>query len=101
VKFLCPFDNFDVELPETNSESLYMPIFEYACDDCGTSFEKLVRRSGETEGVACPSCGKDHLTRQYSTFSARASAAKSEAPAACGTGMCGSGFCGTGACGMN
>ena len=22
-----------------------MPIFEYICDDCGTKFEKLVRRS--------------------------------------------------------
>lgn len=79
-----------------------MPIFEYACDDCGTKFEKLIRRAAETESVNCPACGQDHLTTQYSTFSARAAASKASSPAsACGEGNCGSGFCGTGMCGMN
>ncbi len=79
-----------------------MPIFEYTCDDCGTRFEKLLRRSAELNGLACPDCGQNHLTQQYSTFAARANAAKTESAApSCGTGMCQSGFCGTGACGMN
>ncbi|MBV8552446.1 MAG: zinc ribbon domain-containing protein [Acidobacteriaceae bacterium] len=80
-----------------------MPIFEYACDDCGTKFEKLVRRSAEAETLRCPTCGQDHLTTQYSTFAAHSGSASShsEAPAACGEGMCGSGFCGSGMCGMN
>jgi putative FmdB family regulatory protein len=80
-----------------------MPIFEYACDDCGTKFEKLVRRSAEADAVQCPSCGRDHLTTQYSTFAARSGSSKMSAdPApACGSGMCGSGFCGSGMCGMN
>lgn len=80
-----------------------MPIFEYACDDCGTKFEKLVRRSAEAEAVHCPACGHDHLTTQYSTFAARSASGKSGGDAApeCGNGMCGSGFCGSGMCGMN
>lgn len=80
-----------------------MPIFEYACDDCGTKFEKLVRRSAEADAVHCPSCGQDHLTTQYSTFAARSGGSKSSAEAApaCGSGMCGTDFCGGGMCGMN
>jgi putative FmdB family regulatory protein len=80
-----------------------MPIFEYACDDCGTKFEKLVRRTAETDELRCPSCGQKHLTTQYSTFSARGGAAKKDAEPAggCGSGMCGADFCGGGMCGMN
>ena len=72
-----------------------MPIFEYACDDCGTRFEKLVRR-GESSTVQCPSCGHDHLTTQYSTFAAKTGSTKkdSQLPQGCGGGMCQSGMCG-------
>ena len=69
-----------------------MPIFEYQCDDCGTKFEKLLRRA-DANGVACPSCGETHLTQQYSTFAAHANggtSAKSggfEMPS-CPGGMC-------------
>jgi putative FmdB family regulatory protein len=73
-----------------------MPIFEYACKDCGTSFEKLIRHN---TAVECPSCGHaDHLEQQYSTFAARADNASSQ-PAqqqpSCPGGMCQSpGMCG-------
>ena len=75
-----------------------MPIFEYTCEDCGTAFEKLVRRSAEN-GVACPSCGHDHVKQELSTFAARASSGDS-GPAAmpsCPGGMCQS----PGVCGRN
>lgn len=79
-----------------------MPIFEYSCDDCGTKFEKLVRRSAEADAVRCPGCGQDHLTTQYSTFAAHAGASKSDsAPMDCGAGACGGGMCQGGMCGMN
>lgn len=74
-----------------------MPIFEYACDDCGTKFEKLVRRSADANAVRCPSCGQDHLTTQYSTFAARATepgAAAQPSGGGCGGGMCQGGMCG-------
>ena len=64
-----------------------MPIYEYICDDCGTKFEKLVRRSGDA--TLCPSCGGEHVTTQYSTFAARANgAAKESAMPSCPGGMC-------------
>ncbi|MGA8030466.1 MAG: zinc ribbon domain-containing protein [Bryobacteraceae bacterium] len=80
-----------------------MPIFEYSCDDCGTKFEKLVRRSMDADGVRCPSCGEDHLTTQYSTFAARSGAAKESSRAfeGCGSGACGADMCQGGICGMN
>jgi len=79
-----------------------MPIFEYACDDCGTRFEQLVRRSAETDGVKCPQCGQNHLTTQYSTFAARSGASSGAQSAPCETGGgCGAGMCGGGMCGMN
>jgi putative FmdB family regulatory protein len=80
-----------------------MPIFEYACDDCGTRFEKLVRRSAETEAVQCPSCGDRHVTTQYSTFAAHAGKVQSspESASGCGSGMCGTNFCQGGMCGMD
>lgn len=49
-----------------------MPIYEYQCEDCGTEFEKLVRRSGGHDEVACPSCGDQHLSLRLSTFAAHA-----------------------------
>lgn len=73
-----------------------MPIFEYVCEDCGTSFEKLVRSSSAGE-ISCPSCGhEDHLTQQYSTFAPRANGvAKEAAMPSCPGGMCQTpGLCG-------
>ena len=65
-----------------------MPIFEYLCDDCGTKFEKLVRRMDEK--ILCPQCGESHLTTQFSTFSAHANGKSTEAPSfgGCPGGMC-------------
>ncbi len=77
-----------------------MPIYEYKCDSCGTKFEKLMRRSGDMEGLACPDCGQQHLSQQYSTFAAHAgtgassSGFASEGPS-CPGGMCSNpDFCG-------
>ncbi len=74
-----------------------MPIYEYLCEDCGSKFEKLVRRSGDS--VECPSCGKDHLKMELSTFAAHANGSPRQSegpmPGGCGSGMCGMpGLCG-------
>jgi putative FmdB family regulatory protein len=71
-----------------------MPIYEYLCQDCGTKFEKLVRRSDDA--TLCPSCGDSHLTTQYSTFAARANGvAKEPSMGSCPSGMCQNpGMCG-------
>jgi putative FmdB family regulatory protein len=64
-----------------------MPIFEYLCDDCGTKFEKLVRRADDQ--VLCPQCGESHLSTQFSTFAAHANGSpKEQAMPSCPSGMC-------------
>ena len=74
-----------------------MPIFEYVCDDCGSKFEKLLRRAGDAAGE-CPSCGRSHLSEQLSTFAAHANGRPKEAS----MGSCPSGMCQTpGLCGRN
>ena len=74
-----------------------MPIFEYLCEDCGSKFEKLVRRPGAEE-VLCPSCGQSHLDQQYSSFAARSNASGGHEDfqmPSCPSGMCSTpGICG-------
>ena len=75
-----------------------MPIYEYKCQDCGTKFEKLVRRSAEASETECPSCGQKHLKQEYSTFAAHANGGKQADGPMCPSG----GPCRTpGGCGMN
>jgi putative FmdB family regulatory protein len=75
-----------------------MPIYEYSCEACGNKFEKLMRRSDADTAVAsaCPSCGKQELKQEYSTFAPRAgSAPKAAEMGGCPAGMCGNpGMCG-------
>jgi putative FmdB family regulatory protein len=74
-----------------------MPIYEYRCEDCGSKFEKLVRRD-QTSGIDCPSCGQSHLRRELSTFAAHANgAAKPAEMPACPGGRCRT----PGLCGLN
>ena len=42
-----------------------MPLFEYACRDCGHRFEFLTR-AGQTP--ACPTCTSTALDKQLSVF---------------------------------
>lgn len=63
-----------------------MPIYEYRCEDCGTKFEKLVRREADAAELACPNCGARHLAQELSTFAAHASAPKAPQPVACPSG---------------
>jgi len=82
-----PHGRGSVSIAASALEFEQMPIYEYTCDDCGTKFEKLVRR-GE-DGIACPSCGQSHLTTGLSTFAAHSNGKSkaSELPA-CPGGMC-------------
>jgi putative FmdB family regulatory protein len=74
-----------------------VPIFEYACEDCGNSFEVLVRSDSR---VACPSCGSENARKKLSLFASVVKKDGAEAPSChtghhgCDLGKCGSGFCG-------
>jgi putative FmdB family regulatory protein len=74
-----------------------MPIYEFHCQNCDSSFETLVR-PGHGEDAECPSCHGAHLRREMSVF-ASARAGNGE-PVANGGGetIRGGGCCG-GGCG--
>ena len=46
----------------------YMPLYEFECLDCGTSFETLVIKATEISKVKCPSCEGRKLEEKYSAF---------------------------------
>ncbi len=71
-----------------------MPIYEYQCGKCGNDFEKLLPRANAPK-PACPSCGSRQVTKQFSSFSATASSAKTES---CSMGSCPAATCAGGGC---
>jgi putative FmdB family regulatory protein len=70
-----------------------MPLFEFKCRDCGTSFEKIVPSS--TTKVACKKCASTKVEKLLSVF---AVGATSRSAASNETGPCGS--CGAAQRGM-
>ncbi len=44
-----------------------MPIFEYRCKECGTTFEALVFSSNSDE-IECEKCGSKETEKLMSTF---------------------------------
>jgi putative FmdB family regulatory protein len=44
-----------------------MPMFEYACPNCGHVFEKLVLRRS-AKAPECPKCGGDEVEQIFSAF---------------------------------
>ncbi len=45
-----------------------MPIYEYNCEKCGKTFEKLVRASDRDKEVECPDCGSSKVKKVFSVF---------------------------------
>ena len=45
-----------------------MPIFEFICVNCGTSFEHLVRNAAVQEAIVCPRCESSTVNKKFSTF---------------------------------
>ncbi len=61
-----------------------MPLIEFRCESCDNLFEELVRTADKKDSVKCPDCG-GKVTRQFSTFAARASGGDSgPRPGSCG-----------------
>jgi len=71
-----------------------VPIYEYTCQDCETTFEHLVRSIGER--VACPKCGSGHKQLKFSTFSSPkpSGSVSSSSPSSAGSCACTPRSCG-------
>ncbi len=67
-----------------------MPLFEFVCTDCNSPFEELVRSAGTLDGIKCPTCGSQKISKKISTFASKGSGAGSlsfgaSSAASCGT----------------
>lgn len=73
-----------------------MPIYEYACTQCGHGFETLVR--GDTR-VVCPACDSTRVERRMSVTARPTGGGGS--PDLSRLGPPGGGGCGGGGCGCH
>jgi putative FmdB family regulatory protein len=74
-----------------------MPIYEYACMECESHFEELVRSSGQA--VTCPECGAAKVLRQLSTFAVHGVGARAGSETSSLSGRSSGGGCCGGSCG--
>ena len=81
---------------EIEVEEEAMPLYEYACGDCGSTFERLRKQAERDEALRCPECGGV----ASAVFSAAAVHASGGAAARAPLGPHGGPCCGGGACGM-
>ena len=56
-----------------------MPIFEYQCEACHTTFERLVFASSSGVAPTCPQCHSVQTVKRFSTFSAQTGGASATA----------------------
>jgi putative FmdB family regulatory protein len=72
-----------------------MPIYEYICDDCKNSFEKIV--VNRQQDISCPKCSGKNAKIQLSVFSS----AIAGGPTKSSSGSSGGGSCCGGGCGCH
>ncbi len=73
-----------------------MPLYDFACRDCGQSFEALIRSETELADLECPQCAGKQVEKQLSVPArpVMAGSTGSSLPAACGQGPpCGAPWC--------
>jgi putative FmdB family regulatory protein len=70
-----------------------MPLYEFQCTECHSSFEELVRvpqvsAAAVVADVVCPKCGSHEVRRKVSLFASKSSAGSSFSASAssCSTG---------------
>jgi putative FmdB family regulatory protein len=73
-----------------------MPLYEYHCEDCSETFEKLV--INKQQEITCPKCSSKKATILFSVFAASKSGAS---PSPSGGFSGGGGGCCGGGCGCH
>jgi putative FmdB family regulatory protein len=73
-----------------------MPLYDFTCEECHESFEKLVRRDADVTTLECPKCYGKKVERQLSLPAKPvATVGACSLPSACGVGPpCGAPGCG-------
>jgi putative FmdB family regulatory protein len=86
-----------MDIPHTNRHSI-MPIYDYRCNDCGTTYDIFHKVREVAEDVVCPSCNSVHHTR---LIGAPSFSMSGKGSAAAETPSCANGSCCGGACGLD
>jgi len=63
-----------------------MPLYEYQCQDCQESFEKIVRFSEADLLPPCPNCGSKDTRKKISAAAALGGASGGSSGGSCGSG---------------
>jgi len=71
-----------------------MPIFDFACKNCGKTFDLMISNK-EKENARCPECGSAELKQLLSPFGTTTKVAASPTNNGC------AGCCAAGKCGLN
>ncbi|MCB8926091.1 MAG: zinc ribbon domain-containing protein [Ardenticatenaceae bacterium] len=58
-----------------------MPMYDFACRECGQVFEKKLRMSQSSDPQECPTCGSNDTRRHMSASFAMGGGGSSVAPA--------------------
>ena len=58
-----------------------MPMYDFACRECGQAFEKKLKMSQSSDPQICPGCGSDDTRRRMSASFAMAGSSRSAAQA--------------------
>jgi len=69
-----------------------MPIYDYKCDACGTTYDVFHKVREVPEDIVCPSCGSQEHTRLISAPAF--SLGEKSQPPSCEDGNCCGGTCG-------
>jgi putative FmdB family regulatory protein len=78
-----------------------MPLYEYACRSCGSSFERMRRMDERLAAPECPSCTSDQTVLRLSApgmVGARTGVARTNADSMPSCGSADPGSCCGGAC---
>jgi putative FmdB family regulatory protein len=71
-----------------------MPVYEYACQECGRRFDALRRMKDADAPIPCVQCRSDRTLRKLSVFYAQ-SDGRSVAGTSHACGSCAGGTCST------
>ncbi len=66
-----------------------MPLYDFQCKTCGSTFEELVRGPLDLADVACPRCQSPEIVRKISLIASRSregSSVRLPSASSCGTG---------------
>ena len=70
-----------------------MPIYSYACKDCGHKFDSLVGIISEKPELKCEKCGSENIEKLLGSFSVGSSGDKAGSSGeSCPTGTCPTSF---------